>query len=1177
MTCDLVTNIRFHPDFFYLPAKPIHAKKNVFRTLLLFVVGDYAISGVGSVDLDAQTSSHHHQYIQQSAGIVPNAHTYGQQQPSLQQTQTSYDAYGASNPHAVPHMISGYASSATYSSSSGAHESASSYGGGFTNSHAGFDSDLLRENQVLDEEEQHHKQHKHKLVSSYSTYGNNNKPILEAAAADNEQRHQDNMASLHIHSATKIKCKKEVTGLFAHPFDCSKYINCKSGRTEIQDCGPGTVYNPQTGECDWPRNVQCNQQKPEAYFEDRKLGRYEGSARTAKAGGSQSPDGYAVSELEESDYEDETEPSVTSETPYNVGAFDYGGKDANGRRIKCEKYASGLFPHPTNCRKFLNCDNGRTFIMDCGPGTAFNADLHVCDWPKNVNCGDRENGGEGHEVTHNVNGEDHTTNHGSNDDYGDGVTNEHPLHSGTTVTVDRGAKRYDASNSYTQIRQQHENFQRTASVSDDGVKCAAGMTGLNEHPLRCDQYLNCEGGASIVQNCAPGTLFNPNVKICDFPRNVMCGSRGVPPRTQPPNTVGNQYSNTNSKGYPNVPAKTLNVYGGQGNIQAIAPLTPPNQQLLPPVTTSAVPAFNFEDQNVGNQHDELPKPGGVYTKQWTTKTQAANTPNALGGQDKAPRTDTFPIPDMSKVPLAEIPVNRYPPQPVDAHNTQIPNKTHSHHDKQTIETTTWAYHPNKRVSQGGDVPTDDFDLQETNAAGLWPFLRRPHPDTGDTAPVPPVDSVRYDLPLKRNHTKHFSAGRDHITPIYTRPNVTSIPQLPEPTPAANYNTAYYKPTTARPANDPDIETDYLPLSEALKLLMRPYMKNGTMEVKNVPILHHTRTMEEKILDIADKRKDYRTDHTISLEQDSLASADFDETTMKYPEPGSDDDDLMTTEAVITTTPSKPDTDKHDENCNHYHPPHIHRSLRPPVGHSPEFHRHDRNHWASGPTNQHPNSFGGTTNNGYPSFSGWNFHHRPNFHHHHNHNHHQSGFQHDPNHPYHRNHPIPDGDSTNHHHGHDSHVGPNHPNFHHNPNHPFHRNHPMPGVPVESTTPETAVLLNPDTDWRFGSDDRPTQSSSASQWSRGQVTVQGAGNSEADRFACNQFNCGNGVCLPFNKVRMKVPICFCRCSLNYFVHNDRSAMVATTVATATMSSPAITWATKCAWWTIVDASTWVAWR
>jgi len=53
---------------------------------------------------------------------------------------------------------------------------------------------------------------------------------------------------------------------------------------------------------------------------------------------------------------------------------------------KCPNGFNGIKPHPTECSKFLSCANGRTFEMDCGPGTLFNPIISVCDHPYNVEC-----------------------------------------------------------------------------------------------------------------------------------------------------------------------------------------------------------------------------------------------------------------------------------------------------------------------------------------------------------------------------------------------------------------------------------------------------------------------------------------------------------------------------------------------------------------------------------------------------------------------------------------------------------------------------------------------------------------------------------------------------------------------------------------------------------------------
>jgi len=49
-------------------------------------------------------------------------------------------------------------------------------------------------------------------------------------------------------------CQSNSDGVHAHPTDCKHFIECASGRTYIEECGPGTAWNP-AGYCDLPTNV----------------------------------------------------------------------------------------------------------------------------------------------------------------------------------------------------------------------------------------------------------------------------------------------------------------------------------------------------------------------------------------------------------------------------------------------------------------------------------------------------------------------------------------------------------------------------------------------------------------------------------------------------------------------------------------------------------------------------------------------------------------------------------------------------------------------------------------------------------------------------------------------------------------------------------------------------------
>lgn len=49
-----------------------------------------------------------------------------------------------------------------------------------------------------------------------------------------------------------------------------------------------------------------------------------------------------------------------------------------------------IAPLEGSCNQFLECEDKRLFKKSCGPGTAYNPLLGVCDWPHNVRLPDPE-------------------------------------------------------------------------------------------------------------------------------------------------------------------------------------------------------------------------------------------------------------------------------------------------------------------------------------------------------------------------------------------------------------------------------------------------------------------------------------------------------------------------------------------------------------------------------------------------------------------------------------------------------------------------------------------------------------------------------------------------------------------------------------------------------------------
>lgn len=61
-------------------------------------------------------------------------------------------------------------------------------------------------------------------------------------------------------------CEEKVPGKYAHPTICNKFIDCSHGRRFIQDCPPGTGFNPFFLNCDWPGFLRCVDIRTGMYF-----------------------------------------------------------------------------------------------------------------------------------------------------------------------------------------------------------------------------------------------------------------------------------------------------------------------------------------------------------------------------------------------------------------------------------------------------------------------------------------------------------------------------------------------------------------------------------------------------------------------------------------------------------------------------------------------------------------------------------------------------------------------------------------------------------------------------------------------------------------------------------------------------------------------------------------------
>ncbi|XP_050097745.1 peritrophin-1-like [Anopheles aquasalis] len=126
-----------------------------------------------------------------------------------------------------------------------------------------------------------------------------------------------------------------------------------------------------------------------------------------------------------------------------------------------------LFPHPTDCDKFIICSHGREVTSKCPPGLLWNDRIKRCDYPSESQCVP-EGGTE--------------------------TTTEEP----TTAVPDGLA--YDCPPVYD---------------PDHMVYIP--------HGTDCTKYFICDPyGVPLQQNCPPGLHWSEVVNYCDFPELAQC-------------------------------------------------------------------------------------------------------------------------------------------------------------------------------------------------------------------------------------------------------------------------------------------------------------------------------------------------------------------------------------------------------------------------------------------------------------------------------------------------------------------------------------------------------------------------------------------------------------------------------------------------------------------------------
>ncbi|KAF4527377.1 hypothetical protein B566_EDAN015946 [Ephemera danica] len=127
-----------------------------------------------------------------------------------------------------------------------------------------------------------------------------------------------------------------------YPPDCTKYLFCDSGLTQIKSCPSGEEFSPTENSCMSPDLAECPNCNPTTTIPP-------------------------MSDVIESN---STIPSAICEPTPNCSLYDLGIKK----------------PYPPDCTKYVYCDGGTSTIKDCSPGQEFSPTQKKCTTPELANC-----------------------------------------------------------------------------------------------------------------------------------------------------------------------------------------------------------------------------------------------------------------------------------------------------------------------------------------------------------------------------------------------------------------------------------------------------------------------------------------------------------------------------------------------------------------------------------------------------------------------------------------------------------------------------------------------------------------------------------------------------------------------------------------------------------------------
>ncbi|KAF9814305.1 hypothetical protein SFRURICE_015242 [Spodoptera frugiperda] len=282
--------------------------------------------------------------------------------------------------------------------------------------------------------------------------------------------------------------------------NCNQFYICVHGKPVALSCPGNLLYNPYIEQCDWPENVDCG---------DRVI---PDTSQTPPPGPSPDPTTSSTGS---------PNPTPTP-SPSTPGSGTCNCRPEEAPSICAADGSDGVLVANENCNQFYICDHGKPVALSCPGNLLYNPYIEQCDWPENVDCGDRvipdtsqtPPPGPSPDPTTSSTGSPNPTPTPSPSTPGSGTCNCRPEEAPSICAAD----------------------------GSDGVLVA------NEN---CNQFYICDHGKPVALSCPGNLLYNPYIEQCDWPENVDCGDRVIPDTSQTPPPGPSPDPTTSPTGSPN--------------------------------------------------------------------------------------------------------------------------------------------------------------------------------------------------------------------------------------------------------------------------------------------------------------------------------------------------------------------------------------------------------------------------------------------------------------------------------------------------------------------------------------------------------------------------------------------------------------------------------------------------